>query len=191
MVPKQRQTAGRGQRRAKNRKNILSQRMPVGDPGERTQHSLYLQSPAKAMQPRDSPLQENWPHAPWPSEVGSYAHSKTARMSGVSPVVKKGSLATALPPVPALVPFRGHLGPCMPGSPALVGTLAYKTVWPTPIWLGKPLGEWSRSWLGLDSRHDRKAELGGRDERAWDQRGVDNGKGWEPSERGVGTTDGA
>lgn len=28
MVPKQRQTAGRGQRRAKNRKNILSQRMP-------------------------------------------------------------------------------------------------------------------------------------------------------------------
>lgn len=128
MVPKQRQTAGRGQRRAKNRKNILSQRMPVGDPGERTQHSLYLQSPAKAMQPRDSPLQENWPHAPWPSEVGSYAHSKTARMSGVSPVVKKGSLATALPPVPALVPFRGHLGPCMPGSPALVGTLAYKTV---------------------------------------------------------------
>lgn len=83
-----------GQRRAKNRKNILSQRMPVGDPGERTQHSLHLLSPAKAMQPRDSPPQENWPHAPWPSEVGSCAHSKTARMSGVSPVVKKGSLAT-------------------------------------------------------------------------------------------------
>lgn len=35
----------------------------------------------------------------------------------------------------------------------------------------------------MDSRHDCKAELGGRDERALDQRGVDSGKGEEPSER--------
>lgn len=100
------------------------------------------------------------------------------------PSGKERQLSDWPPAVPALVPFRGHLGPCTPGSPALVGTLAYKTVWPTPIWLGKPLGEWSRSWLDLDSRHDCKAELGGRDERAWDQRGVDNEKGEEPSERG-------
>lgn len=83
---------------------------------------------AKPSSQRTLPPQENWPHTPWPSEVGSYAHSKTARMFGVSPVVKKGRLATALPAVPALVPFCSHLVPCTPGSPALVGTLPYKTV---------------------------------------------------------------